>query len=59
MNSEPQSTHRRLLSWNSMGHHLELDDRAPASYSVSRRIFLRFRLRASACLALRLSPGFK
>lgn len=29
------------------------------SYSVSRRIFFRFLLRARACLARRLSPGFK
>src|SRR6266849_8301294 len=28
-------------------------------YSDSRRSFFRFRLRASACLALRLSPGFR
>src|SRR4029077_7621024 len=28
-------------------------------YSDSRRSFFRFRFRASACLALRLSPGFK
>ena len=28
-------------------------------YSDSRRSFLRLRLRASACLARRLSPGFK
>lgn len=29
------------------------------SYSDSRRIFLRFRFRASACFARRLSPGFR
>ena len=29
------------------------------SYSSSRRSFLRFRLRASACFARRLSPGFR
>src|SRR3954465_3940768 len=28
-------------------------------YSSSRRSFFRFRLRASACLARRLSPGFR
>ena len=28
-------------------------------YSISRRCFLRFRLRARACFARRLSPGFK
>jgi len=33
--------------------------RSPWSYSDSRRSFLRLRLRASACLALRLSPGFR
>jgi hypothetical protein len=60
MNSEPQSTHLKDLSWNSIGRHLVLVDRGTArSYSVSRRSFLRFRLRAKACLALRLSPGFK
>src|SRR5207237_7929415 len=30
-----------------------------ACYSSSRRSFFRLRLRASACLARRLSPGFK
>src|SRR6266851_5999776 len=30
-----------------------------ASYSVSRRSFFRLRLRARACFARRLSPGFK
>jgi hypothetical protein len=29
MNSEPQSTHLRLLSWNSIGRHLVLLDRHP------------------------------
>ena len=28
-------------------------------YSISRRDFFRFRLRASACLARRFSPGYK
>ena len=60
MNSEPQSTHLKDLSWNSIGRHLVLVDRGTVRYySVSRRSFLRFRLRARACLALRLSPGFK
>jgi hypothetical protein len=31
----------------------------PTGYSNSRRSFLRLRFRASACLARRLSPGFK
>ena len=31
----------------------------PTDYSNSRRSFLRLRFRASACLARRLSPGFK
>jgi hypothetical protein len=30
-----------------------------ANYSISRRVFFRFRLRASACLARFFSPGFK
>jgi hypothetical protein len=41
---------------------LELHRVAPSlasDYSASRRIFLRLRLRASACLARRLSPGFR
>jgi hypothetical protein len=60
INSEPQSTHLKDLSWNSIGRHLVLVDRGTACpYSVSRRSFLRFRLRANACLARRLSPGFK
>jgi hypothetical protein len=58
MNSPPQSTHVRLLSWNSTGRH-PFSFRSPAAYSVSRRIFFRFRFRASACLARRLSPGFR
>ena len=33
--------------------------KAGGSYSTSRRCFLRDRLRASACLARRLSPGFR
>jgi hypothetical protein len=53
-NSAPQSTQFRILSWNSIVSPL-----ARALYSASRRIFLRLRLRASACLALRLSPGFR
>ena len=53
-NSAPQSTQLRILSWNSIVSPL-----ARALYSASRRIFLRLRLRASACLALRLSPGFR
>jgi hypothetical protein len=31
----------------------------PVPYSISRRDFFRFRLRASACLARSFSPGFK
>jgi len=31
----------------------------PAAYSTSRRVFFRFRLRASACLARSFSPGFR
>src|SRR4051812_16004353 len=40
---------------------LELHRSLPrgVGHSDSRRSFLRLRLRASACLALRLSPGFK
>ena len=30
MNSEPQSTHLRVLSWNSIGRHLVLLDRPPS-----------------------------
>src|SRR5918995_259755 len=30
MKSSPQSTHLRLLSWNSIGRHLVLLDRAPS-----------------------------
>src|SRR5262245_20806650 len=54
-NSALQSTHLRILSWNSIGRHLVRGRR----YSNSRRSFFRFRLRASACFARRLSPGFK
>ena len=56
MNSVPQSTHLRIRSWNSIGRYL-----VPARvvYSNSRRSFFRLRLRASACFARRLSPGFK
>src|SRR5437667_6107104 len=54
MNSAPQSTHVRILSWNSIGRYL-----VGVGHSDSRRSFLRLRLRASACLARRLSPGFK
>src|SRR4029079_13766104 len=54
-NSLLQSTHLRILSWNSIGRHLVRG----RSYSSSRRSFFRFRLRASACFARRLSPGFK
>src|SRR5215471_13811003 len=55
MNSVPQSTHERILSWNSIGRYLV----GGTVYSDSRRSFLRFLFRASACLALRLSPGFR
>src|SRR5437867_8172403 len=54
MNSVPQSTQLRILSWNSIGRYL-----VRVGYSDSRRSFLRLRFRASACFALRLSPGFK
>src|SRR5881396_1944947 len=54
MNSVPQSTHLRILSWNSIGRHL-----VGSVYSNSRRSFFRLRFRASACLARRLSPGFR
>src|SRR5215831_1624184 len=64
MNSAPQSTHVRLLSWNSIGRHLcsscpahtALQRCVVDRYSSSRRSFLRFRFRASACFARRLSP---
>src|SRR5262249_41494078 len=39
--------------------HRSLPRRGRSLYSDSRRSFLRFRFRASACFALRLSPGFK
>src|SRR5262249_5179569 len=61
-NSALQSTHLRILSWNSMARHLVWVRSAFCSatrYSSSRRSFLRFRLRASACFARRLSPGFR
>src|SRR5947209_16914861 len=53
-NSVPQSTQLRIRSWNSIGRYL-----VGSVYSDSRRSFLRLRLRASACFALRLSPGFR
>src|SRR5437773_3852618 len=53
MNSVLQSTHLRILSWNSIGRHLVRG----SVYSNSRRSFFRLRFRASACLARRLSPG--
>src|SRR5262249_33454535 len=56
MNSVAQSTHLRIRSWNSIGRYLVGVGRP---YSSSRRSFLRLRLRASACLARRLSPGFR
>src|SRR5581483_5515123 len=60
MNSAPQSTHVRILSWNSIGRYLVRGrDVERCRYSSSRRSFLRLRLRASACLARRLSPAFK
>ena len=59
MNSLPQSTHLRDLSWNSIGRHLVSSFVLWFCYSNSRRSFLRLRLRARACLALRLSPGFR
>src|SRR5580704_3505392 len=55
-NSALQSTHLRILSWNSIGRYLVGSGR---SYSDSRRSFLRLRFRANACFARRLSPGFK
>src|SRR5947207_520625 len=55
MNSAPQSTQFKILSWNSIDRYLV----GRSSYSSSRRSFFRLRLRASACLARRLSPGFK
>src|SRR5437763_2511591 len=59
-NSASQSTHLRILSWNSIGRHLVgVGLCVRSAYSDSRRSFLRFRLRASACFARRLSPGFK
>src|SRR5262244_1467984 len=54
MNSVAQSTHLRILSWNSIARYL-----VGSVYSDSRRSFLRLRFRASACLALLLSPGFR
>src|SRR5262245_14141781 len=39
--------------------HRSLPRRGRSSYSSSRRSFFRLRFRASACLARRLSPGFK
>src|SRR5204863_7431373 len=82
MNSVAQSTHLRILSWNSIGRYLvgvgalrtvlsrrptgpadasavRVPAGPPGGYSSSRRSFFRFRFRASACLARRLSPGFK
>src|SRR6476620_9680806 len=58
-NSAPQSTHLRIRSWNSIGRYLVRGRSfCPVRYSSSRRSFFRLRLRASACLARRLSPGF-
>src|SRR5438093_5588891 len=59
MNSVPQSTHLRILSWNSIGHYLVGVGSFLLLYSSSRRSFFRLRFRASACFARRLSPGFK
>src|SRR5262245_66095349 len=58
-NSAPQSTHLRIRSWNSIGRYLVGSVFPCARYSSSRRSFFRFRLRASACFARRLSPGFR
>src|SRR5438445_7674883 len=55
-NSVAQSTHLRIRSWNSIGRHLV---GVGLRYSDSRRSFFRFRFRARACFARRLSPGFK
>src|SRR5467141_1399020 len=71
--SAPQSMHLRTRSWNSgitvPRYQLELcriwtggamtPRRQWHYYSISRRDFFRFRLRASACLARSFSPGFK
>ena len=58
MNSAPQSTHLRILSWNSIGRYLVgLGPRV--FYSSSRLSFFLLRLRARACFARRLSPGFR
>src|SRR6476660_9335678 len=57
-NSAPQSTQLRIRSWNSIGRYL-VGVASLQTYSISRRSFLRLRFRASACLARRLSPGFK
>src|SRR5262245_57608197 len=60
MNSAPQSTHFKTLSWKSIGPHLVSMRRRPGlAYSDSRRSFLRLRFLASACFARRLSPGFR
>src|SRR5690349_10551513 len=69
-NSVPQSIHLRTRSWNSgmamPRFHLNWYRMWQAGlpphlrcYSISRRDFFRFRLRASACLARRFSPRFK
>src|SRR5580692_7271335 len=71
--SAPQSAHLRTRSWNSAISTLPRDQpellsdsisgvsppRRSGFYSISRRFFFRFRLRASACLARSFSPGFK
>src|SRR5882672_8834458 len=60
----PPDPHRRGLRVHSFGGRpcppfLDPDRRGATTYSLSRRIFLRLRLRASACFARRLSPGFR
>jgi len=73
--SAPQSTHLRTRSWKSaistvaplptctlvgFGSRRRVSARLRNRfYSISRRFFFRFRLRASACLARSFSPGFK
>jgi hypothetical protein len=67
-NSAPHSEHLRIRSWNSAicqpGFRERVVERtgrnlSARGYSISRRDFFRFRLRASACLTRFFSPGFK
>src|SRR5213080_119691 len=53
MNSVPQSTHLRILSWNSIGRYLVGGSVYSdfGVYSSSRRSFLRLRLLARSCFA--------